>query len=203
MVVTKVMPVTKIKYKVFVEDQFAFILYKGELSRYRIKEGQVLNEETYEELKKLIIKRAKLRAMHLLNAMSRTEEQLKSKLKQGGYTEDAIEEALSYVKSFGYIDDGHYARQFIESRKSSKSKKEIFAALCQKGLDKAVIETAMEDIYETEDAKEAIRKLLIRKKYDPALADSDEKKKVCGYLMRKGFSYEDIRQVIQVSFWDA
>ena len=30
-----------------------------------------------------------------------------------------------------------------------------------------------------------------------------EKKKIYGYLLRKGFYHEEIRQVIQVSFWNA
>ena len=36
MYVTKIEPVTKTKYKVFIDGQFAFVLYKGELSRYHI-----------------------------------------------------------------------------------------------------------------------------------------------------------------------
>ena len=34
MAVTRVEAVTKTKYKVYVDGQFAFILYKGELSRF-------------------------------------------------------------------------------------------------------------------------------------------------------------------------
>ena len=34
-------------------------------------------------------------------------------------------------------------------------------------------------------------------------ATGAEKAKICGYLLRKGFRYEDIRQVIQVSDWNA
>ena len=36
MTVTKIEPVTKTRYKVYVDGQFAFVLYKGELSRYHI-----------------------------------------------------------------------------------------------------------------------------------------------------------------------
>ena len=38
MTVTKIEPVTKTRYKVYVDGQFAFVLYKGELSRYHIAE---------------------------------------------------------------------------------------------------------------------------------------------------------------------
>ena len=44
MVVTRVEAVTKTKYKVYVDGQFAFILYKGELSLSLIHICPVLSE---------------------------------------------------------------------------------------------------------------------------------------------------------------
>ena len=50
MVVTKVEMLTKIKYKVYLDEEFAFVLYKGELSHYRIVEGTLLEEDTVQEI---------------------------------------------------------------------------------------------------------------------------------------------------------
>ena len=47
MVVTKIEMLTKIKYKVYLDEEFAFVLYKGELSHYRIAEGTILEEAVY------------------------------------------------------------------------------------------------------------------------------------------------------------
>ena len=150
-----------------------------------------------------MLKRAKLRAMHLLTDMGRTESQFRSKLALGGYPEDIVGEAVEYVKSFGYIDDMEYARSFIESRKDKKSRKELYAALSQKGVEKELIEQAFEECYGTEDSRAAIEAILQKKKYDPHTADHAQTQKILGYLVRKGFHYEDIRQVIQVSEWNA
>lgn len=204
MTVTKIEPVTKTKYKVYLDEQFAFILYKGELSRYHIAVGNKLEEESYRSIyENIVLKRAKLRAMHLLSDMGRTESQLRTKLEQGGYTSDAVEAAVSYVKSFGYINDKEYARGFIESRKDKKSRNEIYTALCQKGISKDEIEQAFEECYGNEDSKAAIEAIMRKKKFDPKTADYAQKQKIAGYLVRKGFRYEDIRQVIQVSEWNA
>ena len=46
MVVTRVEAVTKTKYKVYVDGQFAFILFKGELSPFHIPEDHELSHET-------------------------------------------------------------------------------------------------------------------------------------------------------------
>lgn len=204
MKVTKIESVTKTKFKVYVEEQFAFVLYKSELSRYRIVADEEITEDTFQKIKKeVILKRAKLRALHLLNDMDRTETQLRTKLKQGFYTEDIIEQTIEYVKSFGYIGDASYARRYIQSRQKNKSKKEIYVELCKKGVTKEEIDSAMEECYENQGEEEAIRTLLRKKKYNPEQASEVETQKIYGYLARKGFSYDQIRQVIQVSDWNA
>lgn len=204
MIVTKIEAVTKTRFKVYVDEQFAFVLYKGELSRYRIAVGEKIEKADYEKIvTEVIVKRAKRKALHLLNAMGRTESQLRQKLKQSGYTDDITEEAIAYVKSFGYINDEAYARSFIENRKGKKSKKELAALLAQKGLAKDVINQVFSECYANEDSKEAIKELLRRKNYNPETTDYKETQKILGFLTRKGFSYDDIRQVIQVSEWNA
>ena len=197
MTVSKIEPLSKSRYKVFIEGQFAFTLYKGELSRYHIAEDNRIDEEVYDILRKLVIKRAKLRAMHLLSDMGRTESQLRTKLKQGGYPDKAVEEAIRYVKSFGYINDAEYVRSFIDSRKEKKSKKEIYAALKQKGVDSDIIEQVFEEMdYGEEDSRQAIEALMRKRNYNPDSADLKEKQKLMGYLMRKGFRYEDVNSVL-------
>ena len=204
MKVTGLECVTKTKIKVYLDEQFAFVLYKGELSRYRIQEGSVLSPELVECIKQeVLLKRAKLRAMHLLNAMDRTESQLRLKLKQSLYPEDVIEKAIQYVKSFGYIEDQGYAERFIHNRQQSKSKREIYAALSQKGIPREQIELAMKTCYEEADELSAIRRIAEKKRFSPEESTDAEKKKLYDYLLRKGFKSDDIRQVIQVSSWDA
>lgn len=203
MIVTRIEAVTKAKYKIYIDEQFAFVLYKGELSRYHIREDCEISAETYCEIRQeVILKRAKLRALYLLNDMGRTESQLRVKLKQGNYPDDIVEETMSYVKSFGYINDLNYAVNFIDSRKDRKSKKELRMQLVGKGISGELIEQAFEEAYEKEDSQEAIRRLLIKRRYDARTATNAERQKTMAYLVRKGFSYDDVRQIIQVSEWN-
>ncbi len=197
MTVTRLEPVTKTKYRVFLDGQFAFVLYKGELSRFHLAEGEEADVETVRKIRdEVVLKRARLRALHLLNDMARTESQLRKKLTNGEYPPDVVDEAVSYVKSFGYLDDEAYARDFIETRKGKKSRQELYGALMQKGLDKTLISRALEDAYQEEDAKEAVRNLMQKKQYDPETADEAQRQKFLAYLVRKGFSYEDVRELV-------
>lgn len=150
-----------------------------------------------------VLKQAKLKALSLLTDMDRTEEQLRQKLKQKLYSDDVIEQTIEYVKSFGYIDDEKYAKRFVENRKNRKSKQEIWVQLSQKGVKREFIADALDACYTSDDAVEAIRHLAEKKHYSPENSDDKEKKRIYDYLLRKGFYHEDIRQVIQVSFWNA
>lgn len=204
MQVTKIESVTKTKFKVYLEEQFAFVLYKGELSRFKIQEGSELSQETVNQIKnEILVKRIKLRAMYLLNQMDRTEEQLRTKLKKDLYTDDLIAVAMAYVKSFGYIGDYNYAKRFVETKSNSKSKAEIKMLLLQKGISKGIIEETLEAYYSDAIEDAAIRRILEKKNFSAENATDLEKKKMMEYLMRKGFHYDEIRQVIQVSLWNA
>ncbi len=67
MTVTGIEAISKSRSKVFLDGEFAFVLYKGELRKYQMKEGSELQEDILEELQTQVLpKRAKLRAMNLL-----------------------------------------------------------------------------------------------------------------------------------------
>lgn len=198
MIVTKLELYTKTKFKVYLDGKFAFVLYKGELSRYGIRENEIIQEDLVRKIEtEVVLKRAKLRAMHLLEDMDRTEAGLREKLRQGFYTQEMIDGAVDYVKSFGYLNDERYAENFVRSRQGTKSRKEIRAALMQRGVAPELIDRAFELCYEEEDEAAAIRSILRKKRFDPDSADDREKQRIYGYLARKGFRYETVRQVIQ------
>ena len=47
MKVTQIVDLSKSRSKVYIEQEFAFVLYKGELRLYKIKEDAEMDEETY------------------------------------------------------------------------------------------------------------------------------------------------------------
>lgn len=198
MIVTNVESLTKTKFIVEVDGKFAFVLYKGELKRFGVTQGVELSEKIYQQIRtEIVLKRAKLRAMHLLADTARSEKGLREKLRQGHYPEDIIEQAMDYVRSFGYLDDRKYAESFVLSRKESKSRKEIYAALLQKGVSAEQIQEVLDEVYAEEGEKEAIRKLILKRHVDVLQANEEELHKLYGYLARKGFRYEEIRKAIE------
>lgn len=196
MTVTKIELYQKGKYKIYLNDEFAFILYKGELKKYHLDVDKVLSEEQYQMiLEETLLKRAKLRAMHLLKDMDRTEKQLSDKLKDNGYPTEVIEAAVEYVKSYHYVDDREYARRYAEYRALEKSKIQITLDLVKKGISKEIVQEVLEDI--TFDETNIIIKLVEKKCRNKDLSDINEKQKICRFLMAKGFTYDQIRDALE------
>lgn len=144
-----------------------------------------------------MIKEAKLKALSLLNYMDRTESQLRQKLKEKSFSDEAIEEAIRYVKSFGYINDAGYAQRYILNKQGSKSRREIYASLSQKGVGREDIELAMEHCYEAEDELTAICRLCEKKHFVTEEATDVEQKRMYNYLLRKGFRHEDVCKALK------
>lgn len=200
MVVTQITEVSKSRCRIYLDGQFAFILYKGELRQFHIREGQELSLESYQHIMTQILpKRAKLRSMNLLQSRDYTRKQLEDKLRQGEYPQGCIEEAVHYVESYGYIDDERYARDFIEYHIQDKSRNRIEMDLMRKGISKETVQKAFEVLDEMgveQDEMELVIKLLKKKKYSANTATREEQQKMYGFLYRKGFHSDIISRAL-------
>lgn len=201
MIITEMIPISKQKIRITTDEQLAFVLYKGELSSYHLETGGELTDEIWQEIYQVLVKRAKLRAMHLLTKMDYTEAQLNQKLMQGGYTQEAVKCAVEYVKSFHYLDDERYVKKYMEQSSGSKSRRQKAFELEQKGISRELIRQWTEQAdEETNDEVSLIQSLLEKRCKNPQSADEKEKMKHYGYLARKGFSRQDIVRVFEEYF---
>lgn len=200
MMVTELLEASSSRVKVYIEQEFAFVLYKGELRKYGLKAGQEIKPEVYAEiLQEVLPKRAKLRCMNLLQSKDYTREQLKQKLKQGFYPEEVMEEALDYVASFHYIDDLRFAQDYIYYNESRKSRRRIDMDLLKKGVASDTITKAWllwEDAGNEQDEDAQIAMLLEKKHFDAETADMKELQRMYGFLARRGFDGEKIRKAL-------
>ena len=144
-------------------------------------------------------KKATRKAMQLLEHMDRTEKGLRDRLGQNGFSQTAIEAAMEYVKSYGYINDERYARTYIAYRMDSKSRQKILQELSGKGIDRETALAAWEEAAEIEEPDElAILRVAVEKKCQPdTVLDEKGMRRLQGFLQRRGFSYGDISHVLE------
>ena len=143
MTVTRIEELSRSRCKIYLEDSFAFVLYKGELRLFGVREQEELSEESYREIMQEVLpKRATLRCMNLLQSRAYTESKLRSKLKEGGYPQESIDSALAYVKSYHYVDDLQFAKDYIVNQAGKKSKRVLEQDLIARGVSRNEIEAA-------------------------------------------------------------
>ena len=146
-------------------------------------------------------KKAKLRCMHLLEKRDYTEKELRRKLSAGKtvYTEEQIDGAIAYVKSFHYVDDGRYACRYIEAMNEKKSRRQIEQELYQKGIDRELVQMAFEETGEVSE-EEQIAGWMKMRNFNPLEADLKEKQRMYAFLVRKGFRAENIQRAMKTEF---
>lgn len=142
------------------------------------------------------IKKAKLKALHILTRMDKTEADLRAGLKRTGFSEQAVEEAVEYVKSYGYVDDRKYAEKYISYNKDRKSRQKIKFELTNKGISRDIIGEAFENC-EDYDERTALRTALHKKWRSEEKPNEKELQKLAASLARQGFSNYDIWHVLQ------
>ena len=136
-------------------------------------------------------KRAKHRALYLLERCDRTEQELRSKLSRN-YTEEIVEEAIAYVKQYHYIDDERYAINYLNRKGSLKSRRQTEQELLyKKGISRAVLERACQEA-QLQDERELIRRWMEKKRISSQSATREELRRFYAFLVRRGFRSEDI-----------
>ncbi len=202
MIVTDITPFDNKRSRIYIDGEFAFILYKGEIRDFRLETGEEISSPVFDEITKVLIpKRAKLRAMNLLQKRDYTEYKLREKLKEGQYSEEVIDEAVDYLKSYKYLDDERYADDYIRYHLKDKSKARLKQDLMQKGISADIVDRVLSAAYEDENEDPEIQlcaKLLKKKHYDSENMSYEEKQKIMAFLYRKGFSGDVIHRAMSL-----
>ncbi len=161
-----------------------------------LKEGREISEEEIEQsFFDSQYKRAKSRALWYLDRMDYTEKALFDKLIRAGFAEKAVSAVLGRLCELGVIDDRRFAERLAERLKENNiSKREAVQKMLLKGvplcLAKEVIEAA-----ECDEGSQIMA--LLEGKYSYKLTLPNGQKKVFDALIRKGFSYGEVRQAMK------
>ncbi len=200
MTVTEIQDLTKKKSKVIFDTGYCIVLYKGEISKYRIVCDEEISPSSYNEIMTSVLpKRAKQRAMHLLKVRPYTERNLRDKLAQSGYPGDIVDIAIEYVSSFGYIDDKKYAEDYVYTYRERKSQKRIEFELAAKGISRDIISRVLaSEVNEGSELaeEEQIRKYLVKKDLINKDLSYEDKAKLKASLYRKGYDPNLIDRII-------
>ena len=184
------------KKKIYLDpsDTEGLYLYPSEVSKLKLKDGSRITADRLEEIRRLYaLPRAKKRAMAILARRDITEQQLREKLQESYHDSRSLEEAISFMKECGYVDDARYVEDYIYSKRRKKSFRMMRQELLRKGISAEVIDLVFE-----EDGGQREEDLLpLMTKYLRKFSTYDDlsRRKTMEHFLRKGYHTELVRSV--------
>ncbi len=143
---------------------------------------------------KVMCERAKEKAMRYVTFSKKTGRQVFDKIVNLGFQEHIAELLVQELTEKEYINDREYCRSYLRQATGTKAYSicRIRMELRQRGVDETVIEEALNEFC-VDDINSA-RTLLNKKLRAGSERDYN---KLYSFLMRKGFSGETVRKVLQ------
>lgn len=188
------------RVNVYLDDAFAFGLDMD--LALRLKVGQTLLPEEIDALQADDeVEKAKDRVLRLLARRPYSVTEIRRYLRRHRYSETVEAAVVDYVVEAGYADDEAFAEFWVEQRETfrPRSQRALQYELRGKGLDRELIDSALE----TYDETDAARRLAQKKGWRwQRLAEDEFRNKLGSYLQRQGFPYDIVREVVDES-WQA
>ena len=180
------------KIHLLLDDEYQITTDIDFWAEHYFKDGTEITQEEWESLTDSIYyKKAVDKCYDLLSRRDHSVKELKTKLLRT-VDEKNADKAIEKMLELGYLDDEKYARNLVKylAQTRNMSKNHIKQEMFKRGIPNEIIVMVMED-YEFDNVSCVVD--LILTKYRNKLNNEDGNKKVIASLMRKGFSYSDIK----------
>ncbi|MFW5708995.1 MAG: RecX family transcriptional regulator [Chloroflexota bacterium] len=185
----------KERVNVYLDDEYAFSLTAVDAALLR--KGQQLSPAEIDRLRANDeVARAIDHAVRFLSYRPRSTQEVHDNLKKKDFADPAIDAAVEKMQSMGYLDDGAFARYWLENRSTfnPRGTRALRYELRQKGVADREIEAALAEFDDRAAAYDAAQKRVGKLR---GLDRRTFTQKLGSYLQRRGFNYSDCRDVIE------
>jgi len=185
------------RVNIYLDDQFAFGLSR--LVAAWLSVGQILGDEKIAALQMDDAREVAMqKALRFLGYRSRSMQEVRANLEKHEIPEAVIDATLKRLQENGLLNDHEFAQAWVENRNTfrPRSRRALSMELRRKGLSDETIQSVVdENVDEQALALEAARKYARRL---AGLEWAEYRQKLGGFLARRGFSPDTIRQAINV-----
>lgn len=140
------------------------------------------------------------RALWFLERRDRTEKEVSDKLSGLGFSEEAVNGALSRLRDAGLVNDADYALRYLEALKAKgRGRLRISSEMRRKGLPDGLVRNTLDDGLDAEGEK--ARALAAARKARAGIPEGGDPRKAAAKVNRKlvslGFAYSVIGEVME------
>ena len=187
------------RISLFLDGTFAFGLHQDLVLETGLSPGMDLDEATSASLlARDQVRQAIAAALNLLAYRPRAEGEIRSRLRQRGFPDGAIEETIDKLREWRYVDDQDFAERWIENRRERRprSARMIAMELRGKGVDPGTVSEAVDGAGIDERA-DALRLATERWARLGELDEAIRVRRLTGFLSRRGYGFDVIRDVLK------
>ena len=184
------------RVNVYLDGQFALAL--PALEAAQLKVGQVLTDADLARLRQVdAVSKAYDRAVTFLSVRPRSTAEVRRRLQAADVDEEYIEAAIARLTEQGYLNDAEFARYWVENRQRFRPKgaQALREELRRAGVDGEAINESLADLDAGAAAYVAGRPRAERLQALAREEPSEFKQKLGNFLLRRGFSYDVVREV--------
>ena len=176
---------------VFLEDGACLKITEQELLDFGLRAGDELDKPTLDRLKEAAgVSNVKATAADLIGKRAMSRRDLERKLREKGASEAEARYAAEWLEAIGAINDADYAALLVRHcAQLGYGPARIRDKLYEKGVPRELWEDALDTL---PDQSEDVDRFL-RSKLRGELPDEKEKKRLTDALLRRGFSWGDVR----------
>jgi Uncharacterized protein conserved in bacteria len=183
------------RMNIYLDGEYAFGLSR--IVAAWLKVGQELSEEKVTSLQAEDTSEiAYQKALHFLGYRPRSSAEVRQNLTKKGISDDLVEQTVTRLQQAGLINDQEFASAWVENRNTfqPRSRSALRMELHRKGLTDDVIQPVLdEQVEEPALVQEAARKYAHRL---AGLEWPEFRRKLGGFLARRGFSYDTLTPVV-------
>lgn len=167
---------------------------EDELLRFGLRAGMELDDESLETLQAAAkASSAKAAAANMIGSRALSKKELTRRLVKKGNEEADAQAAADWLEDIGAVNDASYAASLVRHYGGrGYGPARVREELRRRGVDRELWDEAMEEMPETED----ILDRLIQKRCRGDLSDPRERKRTCDALMRRGFSWGEVKSAM-------
>ena len=142
------------------------------------------------------------RALDMLEAHARAADELRRLLLKKGEPPHEVDAAIERLHIAGLLDDANFARQLTRSKAlgAGLSRRRIQQELTKRGVAREIADGAIEEVFDEEGVDEDVSIERVARKKLRMLAkvdDATRKRRLYGFLARRGYDHEDIQRVLR------
>jgi len=193
------------RVNIFIDNEFAIGISLNTLARTRLAVGVYLDEQSWAQLVACEqADQAMQQALRQIERRARSSYEVYRFLQRKGFSEEICTQTITRLQELGLLNDADFASRWVAQRRalSRRGEQALRAELRQKGIDPALIESALssEEDESNEETRAEMAARAVLSRYAASPDWNTFQRRLGGYLLRRGFAIDLIRPIL-VRLW--